>query len=305
MVIINLYSNRIKAEKAIKNDVYVYDCFSEELKTQIFFILKNLLEIEFNYYPINMDSKQLWVLTYEAVSREWGNKFLDSNSLNFIDRFESYIVSNDNYEHVLDLIECVIGIRISILSKVDPNYKFNNDEILIGLIEELNKRFLYAGVGYQIDHQYVHKEIVKPALEIIHNKAFEKVNEEYSNAHKHYRNQYIKDCIVGCNRAFESLLKSICNECEWEYDPNNRASDLIKIIHKNGLFPVGMEKTIDSYIMTLKTGVPELRNHFGGHGSSSQSPSPSIYMAEYVLHLTATNIVFLYNAFRDYQSKQN
>ena len=29
----NLYSNRIKAEKAIKNDVYVYDCFSEELKT--------------------------------------------------------------------------------------------------------------------------------------------------------------------------------------------------------------------------------------------------------------------------------
>lgn len=33
MVIINLYSNRIKAEKAIKNDVYVYDCFSEELKT--------------------------------------------------------------------------------------------------------------------------------------------------------------------------------------------------------------------------------------------------------------------------------
>lgn len=66
-----------------------------------------------------------------------------------------------------------------------------------------------------------------------------------------------------------------------------------------------MEKTIDNYIMTLKTGVPELRNHFGGHGSSSQSSSPSIYMAEYVLYLTATNIVFLYNVFRDYQSKQN
>lgn len=48
MVIMNLYSNRIKAEKAIKNDVYVYDCFSEELKTQIFFILKNLLETEYN-----------------------------------------------------------------------------------------------------------------------------------------------------------------------------------------------------------------------------------------------------------------
>lgn len=46
----NLYSNRIKAEKAIKNDVYVYDCFSEELKTQIFFILKNLLETEYNWY---------------------------------------------------------------------------------------------------------------------------------------------------------------------------------------------------------------------------------------------------------------
>ncbi len=296
MVILNLYSNRIKAEKANKNDVYIYDCFSKELKIQIFFIIRNLLETIYKY--CSKDREDLWISIYYIVSKEWGKKFLDPNPLNFIDRFESYIVKKDNkYEHVLDR---VIGIRITILSKVDPNYKFNNDKFLIGLIEELNKRFLYAGVGYQyengeiirIDHQYVHKEIVKPALEIIHNQAFEKVNEEYSNAHKHYRNQYIKDCIVACNRAFESLLKSICNECEWEYDPNNRASDLIKIIHKNGLFPVGMEKTIDSYIMTLKTGVPELRSHFGGHGSSSQSPSPSIYMAEYVLHLTATNIVF-------------
>lgn len=36
MVILNLYSNRIKAEKANKNDVYIYDCFSKELKIQIF-----------------------------------------------------------------------------------------------------------------------------------------------------------------------------------------------------------------------------------------------------------------------------
>ena len=271
-----------------------------------------MLEIKHEYY--SNDNKSLWISIYEIVSREWGKKFLNSNSLNFIDQFESYIVKYDNkYEHVLDLIECVINIRTASFSNVNPFYEFKNDKILIELIEELNTRFLYASAGYQyengeiirIDHQYVHKEIVKPALEIIHNQAFEKVNKDYSNAHKHYRNQYIKDCIVACNRAFESLLKSICNECEWEYDPNNRASDLIKIIHKNGLFPVGMEKTIDNYIMTLKTGVPELRNHFGGHGSSSQSSSPSIYMAEYVLHLTATNIVFLYNAFRDYQSKQN
>lgn len=68
MVILNLHSNRIKAEKAIKNDVYVYDCFSEELKTQIFFILKNLLEIKHNYY--SKDNKSLWIFVYEIVSRE-------------------------------------------------------------------------------------------------------------------------------------------------------------------------------------------------------------------------------------------
>lgn len=153
-----------------------------------------------------------------------GKKFLDfSNSLNFIDRFESYIVKYDNkYEHVLDLIECVINIRTASFSNVNPFYEFKNDKILIELIKELNTRFLYAGAGYQyengeiirIDHQYVHKEIIKPTLEIIHNQAFEEVNEEYNNVHKHYRNHYIKDCIVACNRAFESLLKSICNECE-------------------------------------------------------------------------------------------
>ena len=160
-----------------------------------------------------MDSKQLWILTYEAVSREWGNKFLEPYLSNFIDRFESYIVSNDNYEHVLDLIECVIRTRISILSKLNGYYKFINDEILIKLIEELNKRFLYSGVGYQyekgeiirIDHQYVHKEIVKPALEIIHNQAFEKVNEEYSNAHKHYR--------INISRIVLSHVIVLLNHC--------------------------------------------------------------------------------------------
>ena len=43
----------------------------------------------------------------------------------------------------------------------------------------------------------------------------------------------------------------------------------------------------------LETGVPTIRNKNSGHGQGSDIKDVPEYMASYMLHLTATNLLFL------------
>jgi hypothetical protein len=79
------------------------------------------------------------------------------------------------------------------------NYDRNSLGIRINpdsAIEELNNRFREHGIGYQfvnsrifrIDSQFVHNEIIKTALTLIHQNDFEGAEDEFMKAHEHYRN---------------------------------------------------------------------------------------------------------------------
>ena len=48
----------------------------------------------------------------------------------------------------------------------------------------------------------------------------------------------------------------------------------------------------------LKSGLPKVRNEAGGHGQGSKLKRIPEYIAAYALHLAATNIVMLVEAFR-------
>lgn len=316
MAILDTYSNRLKDEQCQNNDVYDYDKIPEELIVQIIWAAKELIG-ECNIWDNTLFSYNLFHKLHDILLPEWGLDHLPSNhpvnsKVYFTDlpnSFTSYFKkSSTPYLHILDFIEGLFITQEFVADHYPEKIeKFNQK--LIDLSDELNKRFRMVGVGYQIenqkviqiDHQHIHKEIVKPALAIINNPVFKTVNKDYRAAYEHYRNQHVKDCITACNRAFEAMLKAICTEYQWSYDSKARASDLIKIVRKEGLFQDNMDKTFDSFIATLKTGVPELRNQLGGHGSDPQTESPPLYMASYLLHLTATNIIFLYEAFKAYK----
>jgi hypothetical protein len=167
-------------------------------------------------------------------------------------------------------------------------------------VDEINQYFRKHSVGYRfegsqiirIDSQFVHSEVVKPAIEHLTSDAdFDAANTEFMLAHEHYRDGKNKDAAVAANRAFESTLKAICTKKGWSYDKGACATDLIKIVRQHGLFPSYLDNVFDSYIAAMKSGLPGVRNSAGGHGSSPGEAEVPDYIASYAIHLSAVNII--------------
>ncbi|TPW33872.1 STM4504/CBY_0614 family protein [Oecophyllibacter saccharovorans] len=316
MVLYNTYSRRLKQETIPEDDFYQYNDIPMFLRKQILHISEDILGRLKDSIGTknNLLIWNCWYELYNSFRREIGL----SSSTRFppillSEEIESLFLSpNVKCNSVLDFVDILMELSRN-LSRSRNNFI---DKPKIDLaIKELNARFLDAKVGYQyeengeekgivrIDNKEAHKELVKPALKLLSNPLFSQANKDYRNAHEHYRSGNVKDCIAACNRAFEAMMKAICSHQGWEIK-GDRASDLIKLLRNNGLFLEGQEKFFDTYIAMLKTGIPELRNENGGHGDEPETPERPLYLASYALHLTATNLLFLGDAWAAYSSRQ-
>jgi hypothetical protein len=171
-------------------------------------------------------------------------------------------------------------------------------------IQELNDRFRESGVGYQfesneiirIDSKIIHSEVVKPVLALLGlAKEYSGANDEFLRAHEHYRHGRHKECLVECLKAFESLMKGICQKNSWPYDKNGTSKALINVCFEKGLIPSYLQSQFASLRSLLESGTPTIRNKEGGHGQGAEVTKVPEHLASYVLHLTATNMLFLAN----------
>lgn len=168
----------------------------------------------------------------------------------------------------------------------------------------LNMRFREHDLGYafevdrliRVDSQYLHSQTVEPALQLLSRRAFEGAEHEFLKAHEHFRHGENEDAIVDAARAFESTMKQICDELDWEYSERAMAKDLIRAVIDNGLFPKWQENHLNS-LKTLLEGLPTLRNKSGSHGLGSEIREVPEDMAAFAIHLAASNIVFMVEAF--------
>ena len=171
-------------------------------------------------------------------------------------------------------------------------------------INELNRRFLEHSVGYQyesgqimrVDSQFIHSEVVKPALLFLSDPMYKGANEEFLNAHEHYRKGRHKECLNDCLKAFESCLKIICQKNSWNYTKKDTANRLIGIVFAHGLIPPFMQSHFLALKKALKSGVPPVRNDQSAHGQGPDEVTVPEYIAAYILHLTASNILLLAKA---------
>ncbi|SOE91854.1 hypothetical protein SAMN05414139_04537 [Burkholderia sp. D7] len=171
-------------------------------------------------------------------------------------------------------------------------------------IDELNERFREHGVGYQyesseilrVDSEFIHAEAVKPALGLLRMDGFAGANDEFLEAHEHYRHGRNKESIGSALKAFESVLKGICKIKKWNVGPNETANPLIAVCFAKALFPAYLESQLGSLRTLLESGVPTVRNRLGGHGQGAEPVSVPDYMARYALNLTAANILLLMEA---------
>jgi len=169
----------------------------------------------------------------------------------------------------------------------------------------LNARFGENAVGYEyadgkiirIDNQLTHAEIVKPVLEVLRDKRYANAQKEFLDAHVHYRHGKYAEALVDCNKAFESTMKIICNKRKWSVGPNATASEMIRACYDSGLIPAYWQTHFAGLRSVLESGIPTARNRLGGHGAgAAQSLAIPQNLVAYVLHLTASTILFLAEA---------
>jgi hypothetical protein len=88
------------------------------------------------------------------------------------------------------------------------------------------------------------------------NPAYQGINEEYMQAHKHFRGRDYKDCIVNCAKAFESTMKIICDTKGYPYDKGKAgAADLLNVLFTHSFIP--------SYLQGNLTGLKKMLGEGG------------------------------------------
>ena len=291
----NIYSKRGKPLP----DVYKYDDIPAPLRVQCVLILQRAVPKNFvNFYGE----------IHEFLKGEFGVHNIWKSHKTDWEQVHWYIENQQNTDRVIDAIEACFR---SLAQKGDGSWFRQEHESKLRpsvAIEELNFRFRECGIGYRfdggvivrVDSEYMHAEVVRPALALLSYPAFEGASEEFISAHKHYRCGMYKECLADCLKAFESTMKSICELKAWPYDKDkDTASRLVDICFDNGLVPTYLQTHFSSLRAGLQSSVPTVRNREGGHG---QGPSPSSvpnYMAAFLLNQTAATILMLVEASKE------
>lgn len=116
---------------------------------------------------------------------------------------------------------------------------------------------------------------------------------EFLKAHEHYRHGNDKETLAECLKAFESVMKIICQKRGWAHDANATSKGLLDVLFVNELIPKFWQQHFTSLRSSLESGIPTARNRLGGHGQGSSVTEVPPAIVSYVLHMTASAIVFL------------
>lgn len=300
--VFDLFSKRQKRARGEAPDVYVYNDLPQSLRVQIVHIVRDAFG-EDGYGTAH--AREAYQFVNEALCRELGVFELIQHPQSDQHSVFNYFLQEKSVERALDVVELCFKF-IQFVIPENWSYVNNTRRKLepAEAVAELNDRFKEHGVGYQfesgeiirVDSQLLHAEAVKPTLAILRDKNFKGANEEFLKAHQHFRHGRYKECVVDALKAFESVMKTICNLRGWPTQPTDTAKNLIATCMGNGLFPAYLDSQFSSIRALLESGVPTVRNKNGGHGQGAAPVAMPEYLARYALNLTATTILFMVEA---------
>lgn len=299
MPIHDIYSKRQKRLRGEVPDVYEYETIPSTLRVQVIYIWDEAYGSRISFTPDLHPFEHI----SRVLRREYGVFRLVDSYDSVYESVRKFLLMTREADEAIDVIELSFKyIDNEVHENPDsfPNRKMSPDDA----IEELNFRFQEHGVGYRyesgqiirIDSEWIHSEMVKPALKILADSMYKGANEEFRKAHEHYRAKRYAECMNECLKAFESCIKAICDDKGWAYDPRDRVMRLIDLVFDRGLIPKFMESHFTALRKTLQDGVPTVRNQLSAHGQGNEEVAPPDYMAAYTIHLTASNILLLARA---------
>lgn len=302
MGVFDLFSKRQRRARGEVPDVYVYDKLPQELRVQIVHIIQDAFGVD-NYGTHN--SGKAYEFVKSTLCREYGLFELVERPKSDDHSVFNFFLQEGSVERALDVVELCFKVVNKLIAE-DRAYQYNTVRKIEpqDAVAELNERFREHGVGFQfesnelirVDSEFLHSEAVKPVLIVLRGAGFQGANEEFLQAHEHYRHGRHKECLVDCLKAFESTMKSVCKLRGWVTQPNDTAKSLIATCFANGLVPAYLDSQFASLRSVLESGVATVRNKNGGHGQGANPVAVPDYMARYALNLTATSILFLVDA---------
>jgi hypothetical protein len=284
-------------------EVYKYDDLPRPLRVQMTYILRDVFGDGESHYH---EDVQRWFATIrDAVCREHGELYLgkDRSSDDPRRAVLNFILVEPNVERVLDIIEVSLVFAEAAHEHgaiLDARPRMN----ALAAIEEANSRFQEHGIGFRfespqlirIDSELVHEEVVRPALRVLVDPRFKGANHEFLRAHEHYRHGRAAEAINECLKSLESVLKVICAKRKWPYKETDAAKALLDIVFAQGLVPSYQQSGFAGLRSLLESGVPTTRSRTSAHGTGAAPKKIPLHLAAFVLHQTASSILFLVEA---------
>jgi AbiJ N-terminal domain 4 len=305
MGIFDLFSKRQKRLRGDMPDVYSYDTIPQPLRVQVVHIWQDTIGNGSEYHDSYLRAYRAYKFIVETLCREYGVFKLtgpkEYGDRNYLSELANFVLHEQETEKVLDAIEISFRVINRMTRVYDYLHRERASELADEALAELNGRFQEHAVGFQfvdgeiirIDSELIHAEVVKPALALLHQKEYAGAQAEFLKAHEHYRHGNTKEALTECLKALESVMKAICAKRKWQHPPNATSSALIQCCFDNGLVPTFWTQQFSALRSTLESGVPTARNRLGGHGQGSSIVSVPPHLVAYVLHMTASAIVFL------------
>jgi hypothetical protein len=311
MGIFDTFWQRQKKLKGDVPDVYTYVDLPETLRVQIVTIAIEVLgsrdEFQSRYASGHENVKQAYELIVSILRKEFGVFALPPSKRggHHYQQQElfNFILNEEDVDMVLSAVELICRLLENMVSQHSYRYDDNSKAAAAGAVEEINARMKAAGVGYEydgeiirIDTELVHAEAVKPALELLRDKRYAGAEQEFRSAFEHYRKGKTKEALTDALKSIESTMKVICDKRGWTVAPTDTAKKLIEVCLANGLIPTYWQNHFTTLRSMLESSVPTARNKTSGHGQGVTIQQVPDYLASYVLHMTASTIVFLVKA---------
>lgn len=319
MAIFDLFSKRQKKLRGEVADVYIYDDLPDPLRVQIVHIwtetLGNLEQWELGQLELGQlelrQVRRAYEFIVNTLCREYGVFKLPGTKnyggREYTQELRDFFLCERDVEKALDAIEVSFKAiddrtrEFGYLLRGDASKRADE------AISDLNDRFKEHGVGFQytngeimrVDSELIHVEAVKPALRLLNQKQYQGAQQEFLSAHEHYRRGKNKEALNDCLKSFESTMKVICDKRGWKYESNATAKTLIKVCFDNELVPSFWQQQLASLQSMLESGIPTGRNKLSAHGQGSSPTSVPEHLVAYMLHMTASTLLFLIKAEED------
>lgn len=300
MPINELFSKRKTKSFKPNQKTYIYDTAPIEFRRQVVLILKDV--VGNGYLQHRYNSINLYEFIVDRLCREYGVFVLppcsEEDTEDKVKQLVEFMLEEENVDRLLDAIELSFSVMEAQQGFLTRG---RNADTVEEAIDELNHRFQENQLGFRydsgkvlrIDSQLIHEEVEKPALRLLSEPGYEGAQDEFLSAHAHYRLGNNKEALNECLKSFESTMKVICKKRNWKHEKEATAKPLISICFKNDLIPLFWQDHYSSLEKLLTNGVPTARNKRAGHGQGGDIVTVPNHIAAYVLHMTASAIVFL------------